>query len=134
MENIEVKLLDQFRKKLIEFLDDIIEQVDQFPEIKGNLITLRIFISDQMPIVDIMNNFLLYIIPHKTEINCRNDVFFMGQKKFFSNISPKTIQDFKKLWRSDIFDSEDKEKIWKWVDLFVIIAEKYQKVKTKEKI
>ena len=38
---------------------------------------------------------------------------------------------FKKLWRSGVLDNDDKDIIWKCVDSFVYLADKYNKLKIK---
>lgn len=122
----QVNILQKFKSTLVSFLDDLSEQVDGHDEVKGNLITLRIFVQDQMPITDIINNFILHILPEKERIQKKDDVYFMTKKNFFTSIKPETVESFKKLWRSNLFDDEDRAAIWKWVDTFVILAEKYQ--------
>ena len=41
----------------------------------------------------------------------------------------KTLH-FKKLWRSGKLDDDDKKIIWKWIDSFVYLSDKYIKIKT----
>ena len=48
-----MEVLREFRAQLILFFDELIES---FPE-EGDLVIARIFISTQVPILEIMNNF-----------------------------------------------------------------------------
>ena len=122
----QVNILRKFKDTLVSFLDDLSEQVDGYDEVKGNLITLRIFVQDQMSTTDIINNFIMYILPDKDRIKNRDDLYFITKKDLFTSIKPETVNSFKKLWRSNLFDDEDRSAIWKWVDTFVALAEKYQ--------
>ncbi len=67
----------------------------------------------------------------KKNIEERNDSFFLNHNTLFENVIDKTkIIHFKKIWRSPQLDQEDKETIWKWVDSFVFLSDKYAKNKT----
>lgn len=130
--NIELTILKKFREVLIEFLDSLIEQLDKHPEAKGELITLRIFTKDQMPIVDIMNNFILYILPHKEKITQREDTFFVEQVDKFTKLPKSSVERFKLIWRSNTFNKDDITIIWKFIDVLVKLGEKFQMIKIKK--
>lgn len=123
----EIDILSQFKKSIISFLDELIEQ---FPQ-EADLVIFRIFIKDRVPITDIMNNFILKLLPLKDIILARNEDFFLNQCTLFdsvqSNEKKDSINHFKKLWRSNTLDDDDKTIIWKWFDSFVFLAERYQK-------
>ena len=124
-----LELLSQFKNNLILFIDELI---DQFPE-QGDFVIFRIFIKDRIPIADVMNTFVIKILPLKEMIISRNENFFLNHCRIFDNLSntgDNKVNHFKKLWRSGRLDKEDKKIVWKWFESFIHLSEKYQKIKT----
>ena len=119
-----MKILTDFRTNLVAFLDELIEQ---FPQ-EGDLVIVRIFICDQVPIVDIMNTFSKRVIPLKDMVKQRNTKFFLENDVLFDQVNTSKVSYFKELWASDKLDEEDRDTIWRWFDLFVSLAERYQKL------
>ena len=62
-------------------------------------------------------------------IKDRNETFFL-EENIFENLSKSKTLHFKKLWRSGKLDDDDKKIIWKWIDSFVYLSDKYIKIKT----
>jgi hypothetical protein len=130
----EIEILKQFKNALIAFLDELI---GQFP-LEGDLVIFRIFLKDRIPIKDIINDFVLRILPLKELIVARDEDFFLNKCELFENIESTEkkgkINRFKKLWRSESLDDDDKKIVWEWFDSFIFLTEKYQKNKTIQKI
>jgi hypothetical protein len=118
-----MEVLHEFKKQLISFLDELIEN---FPE-EGDLVVTRLFVSTQVPIADIMNDFNHHINKDDQKIRKmikeRRDDFFLHHTLFSSH--KDKMDHFKKIWRSDALDDDDKEVIWKWVDTFIFLGDKY---------
>jgi hypothetical protein len=74
-----------------------------------------------------MNTFITKLLPLKEMIKQRNDDFFLNNNILFDKLDKNKVNHFKKLWRSDRLDSEDRQAMWKWYDLFISLSEKYQK-------
>ena len=124
----EIEILQQFKNSLISFLDELIVQFDQEPD----LVIFRIFLKDRVPIVDVMKYFMYKILPFKSMVNNRNEDFFLNHYSFMEDLQKdkekkEKINHFKKLWRSGRLDDEDKSIVWKWFDSFMFLTEKYQK-------
>lgn len=123
----DIEVLIEFKKQLINFLDELIAQ---FPE-EGDIVVLRLFISNQMEIIEVMNLFITLITKNDNEfrimIKERNETFFLEYDIFDLIGRQKTekVGHFKKLWRSGRLDKDDKNIIWKWVDTFVFLGDKY---------
>ena len=75
----------QFKNTLISFLDELI---GQFP-MEGDLVIFRIFLKDRVPIVNILNFFVLKILPLKDMITKRDEDFFMNHCNLFEFSSRK---------------------------------------------
>ena len=125
----EILILKDFKKNLTSFIDGLI---DQFPT-DEDLIILRIYFNDQADIKKVMETFTHHLNKDdqklKEDIKNHNDSFLVESFTidYFGN--PKSIQ-FKKIWRSPRLDQEDKKIIWKWIDGFVYLSDKYAKNKT----
>ena len=78
----EINILSIFKTSLISFVDELIGQFPQEPD----LIILRIFLKDQVPIQDVMNKFIYAINKEdqkiKNEIKERTDLVFLKNEIF----------------------------------------------------
>jgi hypothetical protein len=124
----ELEILIEFKKHLINFFDELI---DQFPD-EGDLVVIRLFLSNQIEIKEVMNIFITNITMNdnlfRSMIKERNEVFFL-EHDIFDSLSKQKAGHFKRLWRSGVLDQDDKLVIWKWLDTFVYFADKYTKCK-----
>ena len=118
-----IQILTEFKKNLVNFLDELI---DQFPE-EGDFVIFRIFINDQLPIQEVMNYFITDILPHKITIKARDDKIFTENNILQFGPDKSKSGVIKRIWRSQKLDAHDREMIWKWFDTFIFFVEKYQK-------
>ena len=123
----ETEILSEFKRQMITFFDELIAQ---FPQ-EGDLIIMRLFITNQMPIMDVINEFNYEVNKNKGEkrqvIKDRNETYFLQ-----CDVTPEThdkykFSHFRKLWLSGVLDSEDKRIIWQWIDTFVFLVDKWNK-------
>jgi hypothetical protein len=118
------QILIEFKKQLTIFFDELIAQ---FPK-EGDLIVIRLFLTNQIAIEDVMNIFNNTLNKNDKEfkkmISERDEVFFL-EHDIFDTISKQKSGHFKKLWSSGQLDKDDKEIMWKWLDTFVYLASKY---------
>jgi len=120
-----LQILVEFKNALVNFFDELIEQ---FPD-EGDLVMVRIFINDQVPIADVMSVFISRLLPLKDIVMKRDVNFFLGPSasSLFEKIDKGKVNYFKIFWQSDRLDDTDRLQIWKWYDYFIIISEKYLK-------
>ena len=123
----EIQVLIEFKNNLISFFDELI---DQFP-LEPDLVMVRIFLKDQIPVKDAMEEFVHKITKNDNElrkmIKDRQEEFFLDNN-IFDNLGRDKVNQFSRIWRSDALDAEDKVVIWKWVDSFVYFSDKYIKL------
>ena len=75
----------------------------------------------------IIEYFILYIYPHKNIINNEDDSFFLeggGQDELKDKSGLKFRDNIKTLWKNEMSD-ENKEIIWKYFKIFMLLSEKY---------
>ena len=129
----EIHVLKEFKNNLISFFDELI---DQFPDI-GELVMIRIFLKDQVIIKDVVESVSYQINKNdqliRKIIKERNEEFFLEENNFYDGLSKQQdkVLKFQTIWRSNRLDNEDKETIWKWIDSFVYLTDKYNKMKEK---
>lgn len=122
-----VVILENFKKNLVLFLDELI---GQFPT-EGDLVVARILIKDQVPILTVMQYMCRVILPLRKLVEDRDEKFILENNILFDSfgrdIGKDKVNHFKKLWRSGRLDDDDKETIFKWFDTFIFLADRYQK-------
>lgn len=113
-----------FHTNFVEFIDELIEL---FPKEK-DLIMIRLFVKDCIPVETILNSFITHVLPRKELVENRDDSFFTTNSVFeiIDKVNPNR---FKMLWKSSSLDQEDRDIIWQWFDTFIALVEMYQKIK-----
>jgi len=120
---LKISLMYDFRTQLLNFLDELIEQ---FPE-ESDLMIIRIFMKDQVPVYDVLGRFIRDLLPLKKEVDERNETFFIENTILYTQngIASNKVNHFRELWLSDKLDGDDREMIWKWMDLLNNIGSQY---------
>ena len=91
----ETQILIQFKNSLVSFIDELIEAFPQEPD----LIILRIFLKDQVPVQDVMNKFIhtiKMINKLKKILNKEMKLFFLKMifLKLFQNLNQLIFQNY----------------------------------------
>ena len=135
-DNNEINILKRFKNDLIQFMDELRATLPSEPD----LVVARIFLNDQVPIKDVMEWFVEQLYKEETfkgetrtireHIKKREEEYFISNTSIFAQLSPDKVNNFKRIWRSNKLDDDDKQIIWKWVDSFVYWGDKYAKAVT----
>ena len=75
----------------------------------------------------VIEYFVKFVYPHKTEIMSSNENFFLnggGQEELKDNSGLKFRDNIRNLWINKMSD-ENKEIIWQYFKMFIILSEKY---------
>jgi len=122
-----ISVLSDFKNHLVDFFDDLIAL---FPE-EGDLLYMRIFIKDRVPIVDVMKRFVVELDGNsgrvRSLIKKHDDIFFL-ERNLFDDFSKSKASHFKGLWTSPTIDDSEREVIWNWMHAFVILVDNWKKV------
>ena len=113
--------LVKLKTNLIDFFDELIELLPS----ESDLVVVRIFLKDQIPIQDIMNYIIATLIPLKPLVTEKNDDFFLDNNILFERLDSNKVNHFKRLWLDKSFDDENKDTMWRWFESFIYLAEKY---------
>jgi hypothetical protein len=121
----EINYLIHFKTQMLNFLDELIVL---FP-LEPSFIIIRIFVNDKIPVKDVIGRFMLECLPVSRAVKDRNDKFFIYSDfiyaKYVEDVGDQEIKNFRKLWESDVLDDENKDVIWRWLDMFMLISKKY---------
>ncbi len=112
-----------FREQFVIFLEELYEQ---FPQ-ESDILIVKIFIKDQIPLITIMDYIVKWLIPCVKKIKQRDEDFFLNNDDMFSKLPNAKVLHIKKIWQSGNLTDEDKEVIWNWFNVFSDICTKYQK-------
>ena len=118
-----VEILTLFSSNTIKCLDNLIEIFIDGKE-RENLIAFRVGF-ELFPIDESMSLFAERIIPLRKAIDARSDEFFLDKKKSFKLTIGDFELDWKALWESRYLNQEDRATIWKFMKLFLGLAEMY---------
>ena len=125
-------ILNQLQNSLTAFFDEMIELFPKEPD----FIKIRIYIKDRVDIQDVMD-LLTYNLNRVTGENTtlrsmikeRDDRGIMDSHILSEYFSKDKLVYYKKFWNSPRLETEDRKMVWKWVDSFVGICDKYNKSK-----
>jgi hypothetical protein len=121
----ELNYLIHFKSQMLKFLDEL---MIIFPH-EPSFIIIRIFVNDKIPVKDVIGRFMLECLPVSRALKERNDKFFIYSdfiyEKYAQDVGEDEINNFKKIWESEVLDDENKDVIWRWLDMFMLISRRY---------
>jgi hypothetical protein len=124
----ETLVLCEFKKNMISFFDELISILPREPD----LVIMRIFLKDQIPIKDVMDIFNFNLNKDENQLRKmakeRNSNFFLENDPFgLVDTQKSTANHLRDIWRSPHLEDADREAIWSWIDAFVYLGDKYAK-------
>jgi hypothetical protein len=108
-----------FKENLNDFFDELIQQYPQ----EGDLLIMRFFLSEQIPMQDLMNQFIRYVLPLRTAIANRDETFFLERDNIFGASPKDKVVQFKNLYLG--MNADDRLVLFEWFDCFVKLADEY---------
>jgi len=119
------KILYEFKTQVINFLNDIIS----IAPAEQDLVLLRIVFENRIDTEFVLNAFIEKMTPWKSYILSRNEDFFYNNDNIFGFIPTTKVSHFKRMFRDGTFNEEDKGVIWDYFNVFVSLADQYNKLK-----
>jgi hypothetical protein len=119
----QVEIMTLFKNNLLEFFDDLIEQ---YPH-EADLIMYRFFLSEQIPVESLMERFIQFVLPHRGQIEARNENFFIANDNIFGSSPKDKVIHFKNLYLG--MNDENRETLFQWFDSFLLLVDKYRQCK-----
>lgn len=121
----ELNYLIHFKTQMLKFIDELISIFPHEP----SFVIIRIFVNDKIPVKDVLGRFMKECLPFTKAVKDRRDDFFVYSdfifEQYAKDIGEEEIENFKHLWESDILDDDNKDTIWRWMDMFLLISRKY---------
>ena len=118
-------LQKEFQIQLLRFIDELLEQ---FPQ-STDLVLARVFVKDQSTSDDLLFRFIRELLPHKALVVNRDDTFFLENSLLATkgHVESEKADFLATMWRENRLDEQDKLIIWEWMDVFMQIADKYNR-------
>lgn len=120
-----INILQRFKSGYMQFIDELLEQ---FPD-EPDLIIIRVFFEDQVPVSVVADAFIQHVLPHRDMIAKRDEKFFLENNHIFGMLDTGKVLHFKKLWTSKRLDKDDRDAIWAWFSTFCTLMDAYCKIK-----
>ena len=117
-----IDLLIYFKENILKFFDALIELLPK----EGDLIMIRVMLTSQIPIENALKIFASRIVPNGEMVKAKDERFFLECTDLFAGIRKDRVSYFKDLWASGTLTPQDKEQLWKWFKLFLLIALRFQ--------
>lgn len=118
---------------ITEFLDDLEKIVFTEPAERADLIFVRFFF-EKMDSETLMRHVIGSVLPHKSQISVRDTKFFLERKKeIFGGLPADRVDYFASLIdnpeEAGGLSTENRDIVWSYFDILVLLAEKYKKNK-----
>lgn len=117
----QIDLLNKLKNNLLIFIDELISILPS----ESDLVLVRFFIKDHVPIADVMTYISNKLLPLDNYVKAKDDRFFLEHQVLFEELRDEQnkVNYFKNVWTN--LDEDNKEVIWNWFALFLNIAKKY---------
>lgn len=119
----EIEILNLLKKNMIDFIDELITQFEE----EGDLIVMRFFMTEQIPVDEIMSRFIKYVYPFKDKICNKDESFFLENDNIFGSSPKDKVIHFKELYLQ--MPEDDRQTLWAWFSCFIRICDRYRKLK-----
>lgn len=120
------EIIQDLKDTLLEFLIDLKENIALKPEEQGDLAIVEFFFN-QMTCSNLMQHFIAHVLPWENAIKCRDDKFFINNKRIFGGLPSDRVEYFSQMWKGNRLTQEDRDSIWEYFDTMVEIARQYKK-------
>jgi len=121
-------VLKEYKEQVIAFLDDLITIFED----DGDLINARCIMGAiPIPLDLFVSNITNRITPHAEKIKNKDEDFFLSgdSADIFHGLGDNHVNKWKNMWTSDKLDSEHKETIFAWFDMFLDLSLQFKKLK-----
>ena len=112
-------ILQDFREQMLSLLDDLL---CVFPG-DTKLYAYRFLVSDKLPMQGLMDTFRANVLPHRHKIKKKDESFFLTSNTIFPE---EDKHKFREMWTSEELQDEDKNVIWKYFNVFIDLALRYE--------
>jgi len=119
--NNQQRILKKFKESLMEFIDQLREQYPNLNDLK----LMKAYIKVGVPMIEVIENFYKYSVPHKSKIIIKDEKFFLQDDNIFSFLAPDKQNLLKDIWNSA--DKDTKNVIWEWFKHLIDLSEEYYK-------
>lgn len=122
MKNAELFAI-QLKEQMLNLTDDLLEILPD----ERDIFAARMYFEFQSSMT-IMEGFVKYVIPKRQYIIDRDERYFTENDTIFGKLPKNKVDHFKNLYLSGKIGDEEKQVIWDYFDVFLTLAENFEKV------
>lgn len=115
----QISIMNAFKENMTDFFDELIQQYPQ----EQDLLIMRFFLSEQIPMETLMSQFIRFVLPLRDAVTNRDESFFLERDNIFGSSPKDKVIQFKNLYLG--MGKEDRLVLFVWFDSFVAIADQY---------
>lgn len=119
------KVLGQLQNQVLNLLDDLLCICPDEPDI----LIVRLFFESQVDPETLMKGFIKWVHPWKDYIVKHNEKYFEENDHIFGPLPSDKVSYFKEKMKDGTFDTDDKEIIWQYFEVFISLVDQYNKLK-----
>ena len=124
-EKKKIILADTLVTQLCLLIDDIREIV---PANKQGLWLIGKNFFTLLDSEEVMQHIINHVLPYKDKILEKNEEFFITDRKVFGQLPESEVEYFRNIiGKKGKINQQDKDKLWDYFKIFVIVAEEYKK-------
>lgn len=127
------RIAEKVKNTILEFITDLKEAIFTNPTEHGDLLLVEFFFT-KMTATSVTDHIVSHVLPHKAKIQKRDIQFFIDQKReIFAGLPEERVEYFanlvKKSKEEGGMSSDDRNTIWSYFDMLILLAEEYKKKK-----
>ena len=119
--------MSQWKSKFLKQTENFIDHLNKICENDSNIMMFKekYYLVKKVNTTLIINSFIKYVLPFKNEIYNKDERYFLenGTKEDLGEKKYKYSIDLKENWKE--LNDQDKEIIWKYFRVLIILVEKY---------
>lgn len=117
-------LLIDFKTQVVQFISELSQQFPNYKEFALASIAIQYMEPNVL-----MEKAIEFMDPFRQQILTKDENFFLNNQLSNENIIQSHITHIKQLWTSNQLDDDDKDVIWDWFKMFIVIIDKHRKSK-----
>ena len=114
---------NQLKDQMLNLTDDLLEILPN----ESDIFAARMYFEFQSAMT-LMEGFVKYVIPKREFIVKRDERYFTENDTIFGKLPKNKVDHFKNLYLSGKIGDDEKQVIWDYFDVFLTLAENFEKV------
>jgi hypothetical protein len=114
---------NQLKEQMLNLTDDLLEILPN----ERDVFAARLYFEFQ-PAINLMEGFVKHVIPRRDYIKNRDERYFTENGSIFGSLPQNKVDHFKNMFLSGRIGDDEKQVIWDYFDVFLTLAENFEKL------